>query len=230
MNLMLEDVILRRGRWSLSANGTFGKGIHLISGNVGAGKSTLALAIAGLLPAESGTILCEGLTSSMISFQFPEYHITGSTLNEECESWALDPHNLLRSANLEAKAYHDPLKLSRGELKRLHLACILAKKYDLLVLDEPFSSLDCAEKERICAEISRQSAGVTLIFTHEQSIFPRVDTIWEITNGSLHTLGSPPDALTRWSHAPHLMRQLIEKGKTPHNISPEDIMEASCRT
>jgi energy-coupling factor transport system ATP-binding protein len=230
MNLALDNVVLRLGTWSLAAEGRFGEGIHLISGDVGSGKSTLALALAGLFPIESGAIKAYGIATSMISFQFPEYHITGSTLWEECESWGLNPNNLLLSANLTEKADLDPFKLSRGELKRFHLACVLAKQYDLLILDEPFSSLDCAEKERICTSITRDCSGITLIFTHEQSIFPRVDRIWEITDGILNDLGPPSEALKKWSRAPRILKQLVAEGKPPDNISPEGILEALCRT
>jgi energy-coupling factor transport system ATP-binding protein len=230
MFLLLDKVVLRRGTWSLIAEGIFEPGIHLISGDVGSGKSTLALFLAGLVRAEQGAIHREGIRSAMISFQFPEYHITGSTLARECESWGLNPDPLLRSVNLAEKAGSDPLKLSRGELKRLHLACILANEYDLLILDEPFSSLDCAEKERICASLSERSHGITLIFTHEQSIFPKVDRIWEIQEGSLHALGALPEALQSWSHAPELLKRLVAAGKIPKNLSPDNLLEAACGT
>lgn len=228
--LSLENVTLRRGTWSLIAEGIFEPGIHLISGDVGSGKSTLAQFLAGRVQAEKGSARREEIISAMISFQFPEYHITGSTLANECESWGLNPEALLRSVNLAEKAGSDPLKLSRGELKRLHLACILAREYDLLILDEPFSSLDCAEKERICSCLSERSHGITLIFTHEQSIFPNVDRIWEIREGSLHALGAPPEALKTWSHAPWLLKRLVAAGKIPKNISQKNLLEAACRT
>ena len=131
--------------------------------------------------------------------------------------------------NLSGKIDTPPLHLSRGELKRLHLACILAGAYDLLVLDEPFSSLDCSEKERICGEISRRAKGITIIFTHEQAIFPRVDWLWEIRDGHLLYLGRVPEALSRWDHAPPLIKKLVASGKIPENIRPQDLMEAACR-
>jgi energy-coupling factor transport system ATP-binding protein len=230
LNITLDKVVLRLGTWSLAANGVFGEGIHLISGDVGSGKSTLAQFLAGMIFTDIGTIHREEIASVMISFQFPEFHITGATLTKECESWGLDPHLILPLVNLTEKAGGDPLKLSRGELKRLHLACVLEKNYDLLILDEPFSSLDCAEKERICNSISKHSRGITLIFTHEQSTFPRIDWIWEIREHSLRFLGSPPEALAKWSHAPPLLKQLIASGKKPKNISPDDLLEAACRT
>jgi energy-coupling factor transport system ATP-binding protein len=166
----------------------------------------------------------------MISFQFPEHHVTGSTVSEECSSWRVDPTMMLKQVSLSEKAALSPLCLSRGELKRLHLACVLSQDYDLLVLDEPFSSLDCREKERACTAISGRTRGITIIFTHEQAQFPRVDMLWEIAGGSLHCRGSLPDALRTWEHAPEIIRTLIRNGKIPANLTREDIREAACRT
>jgi len=230
MNLVLDSVRLGRGNWSLTAQGRFEKGIHLVTGEVGSGKSTLALALAGLLPPESGTITSSGIVSRMLSFQFPEFHVTGSTIGEECQSWGLDPDTVLSHVNLQGKREFSPHSLSRGELKRLHLACIFAKDYELLILDEPFSSLDCREKMLACKNISSRAPGITIIFAHEQSIFPRVDFLWEIRNGSLNFVGRMPEDLFQWTRAPHFIRNLIDAGKIPRNISPDDLMEAACRT
>jgi energy-coupling factor transport system ATP-binding protein len=230
MKLGLESVRFARGSWSLFSGGTFPEGIHLVTGAVGSGKSTLALLIAGLLQPASGLIVRKDISKSMISFQFPEYHVTGSSVSEECRSWGLDPGIIGAQARLVKRMDTPPLRLSRGELKRLHLACVLSEAYDLLVLDEPFSSLDCTEKERVCEEITRRSGGITIIFTHEQAIFPRVDCLWEIESGDLICLGRVPDALRQWDHAPPVIKNLVAAGKIPENIAPQDLMEAACRT
>jgi energy-coupling factor transport system ATP-binding protein len=230
MNLVLEDIVASRGDWSIAAKGMFSEGIHLISGDVGSGKSTLALIMAGHLPQFSGSVTRSNISSMIVSFQFPEYHISGTSIREECSSWGLDPETLTRSIGLTGKEDCDPFSLSRGELKRLHLACILAREYDLLILDEPFSSLDAGEKHRICSILSARSHGVTIVFTHEQAIFPRVGHIWEIVSGQLEYCGTPPGGLCNWHHAPPLILRLIAAGKVPENIAPEDLLEAACRT
>jgi energy-coupling factor transport system ATP-binding protein len=162
--------------------------------------------------------------------QFPEFHVTGTTVADECRSWGLDSTSVLSDINLMDKQDTAPLALSRGELKRLHLACVLAKKYDLLILDEPFSSLDCREKERVCELISQRTGGITILFTHEQSIFPRVDHIWELHQGLLIDRGDMPGALFRWRNAPALIKNIIATGRNLKNISPSDLQEAVCRT
>lgn len=229
MKVSLAGVQAVRGDWSLSAQGTFGEGIHLVSGDVGSGKSTLALLLSGLFPPASGTVEREGIISAMISFQFPEFHVTGPDLERECKAWGVDPGSVLAAAGLAGRETADPLDLSRGELKRLVLACVLARDHDLLILDEPFSSLDCTEKERLCAVLSGRMRGITVILTHEQAHFPRVDRIWEIQDGTLRDRGRLPSALGHWDHAPALVKDLIARGKVPANIAQADLLEAACR-
>jgi energy-coupling factor transport system ATP-binding protein len=229
MNVTLEGVRAIREEWSLAAEGSFEEGIHLVSGDIGSGKSTLALLLAGLLPPTSGTVDRKDISSTMIAFQFPEFHVTGHDLTSECKTWGLDPAEILASMGLAGRENTSPLDLSRGELKRLILTCVCARGYDLLILDEPFSSLDCMEKERFCAELSKRKKGITIIFTHERTHFPRVDRIWEIQDGSLHDRGELPSALVYWNNAPAIVKDLIARGKIPENISPSDLQEAACR-
>ena len=229
VRITLNHVNATRDHWSLTATGTFEEGVHLVSGDVGSGKSTLALMMAGLFPLSGGCIEKEGITSAMLSLQFPELHVTGLTVAEECTSWGVDPHEILGATGLTGKRDVSPLSLSRGELNRLHLACILAKNYDLLLLDEPFSSLDCEEKAKLCARIGQKSQGITIIFTHEQEILPRVTRIWEIVDGILVDCGTPPDAFRNWHHVPPLIEKLTALGCRPDNLSLDDLREAACR-
>ena len=230
MKLILDQVVARRGRWSFMAQGGFGSGIHLVTGDVGSGKSTLALIMAGLFPPEQGAVRSEQILTVMLSAQFPEFYLTGLTVAEECVSWGLDADQILRAAGLCISTSTPPLCLSRGELKRLHLACILARQYDLLLLDEPFSSLDCSEKERLCTEINHRQDGITILFTHEQATFPHIDHIWEIADNCLVDCGVLPGALERWQHAPALVKKLVRAGRVPENLTSDNIREAACRT
>ncbi len=229
MRLILDDVTVERDIWSLVASGTFSEGIHLVTGLVGSGKSTLALLMAGLCPPVRGTVVREGIKNMMLSTQFPEFHITGLSVAEECASWGLDSDTVLRSARLEISGNMSPFSLSRGELKRLHLACVFSRQYDLLLLDEPFSSLDCGEKERLCRDLTSRDQGITVVFTHEQSAFPRIDQLWEIAGGELCDLGRVPDAILRWQYAPALIKLLVGEGRCPLNLTMEEIQEAACR-
>jgi energy-coupling factor transport system ATP-binding protein len=229
MELVFDNTFFYRNGWHLEADGKFLPGVHLVSGKIGAGKSTFSLLAAGLLSPGKGSVKRQGIDSVMLSMQFPEYHVTGSTLAAEIRSWGLDPEVVLASSGLSGYAEKDPFRLSRGELKRLHLHCILSRQWDLLILDEPFSALDCREKKDVCHRIDEITGGIVIVCTHEQRFFPHVDVIWEIKSGALIRNGELPLALTRWSHAPARIRHLVERGIIPENISEDAILEASCR-
>lgn len=200
MKIRLNSLLVHHGGWNLRAEGTFKEGVHLVNGEVGCGKTTLAGIIAGLFAPHEGTVIREDIETSMLSFQFPEYHITGSTLADECSSWGLDPSPLLSSSGFERRAEESPLSLSRGELKRFHLACVLSGRYDLLILDEPFSALDCLQREILAKRISRRNSGITILFTHEQEILPRIDRLWQIRGGYLLETENP--SLNKGSRLP----------------------------
>jgi len=228
MNVTMNRAYAVRDHWSIAASGIFEEGVHLVSGDVGSGKSTLALMMAGLFPLSGGSLRKTGITSCMLSMQFPELQVTAHTIAEECTSWGASSEDIPGAAGLKGRVDSSPFSLSRGELKRLHLACVFSRDYDLLLLDEPFSSLDCAEKENVCATIGRRS-GITVVFTHEQEILPRVSRIWEIAGGVLSDRGKPPGAYTRWHHIPPSVKRLAALGRAPANISLREIEEAACR-
>jgi energy-coupling factor transport system ATP-binding protein len=230
MPLTFENVSYMRDQFRFIANGIFEEGVHLVSGKVGSGKSSLAFIASGLVRPGAGVVHRNQIRKSLLSMQFPEYHTTGITLQEEVRSWGLDPEVILESARLSGRGKQDICVLSRGELKRLHLGCVLSCDADLLILDEPFSALDCREKRVICGRIAERNQGIIIICTHEQTWLPPVDFIWEMKNGSLVSCGRVPGAITRWSLAPRHIRELLEKGLVPGNISPKAVMEATCRT
>jgi energy-coupling factor transport system ATP-binding protein len=230
VNLLLDTAVIRRGGFRLGASGTFSEGVHLVTGPVGSGKSTLALALAGILVPETGRILREGIRTLALALPFPEYQVTGNTLSEEAAAWGVDPGAVLAVAGLAGRGGEDPLRCSRGELKRLVLASILARDRDLLILDEPYGSLDCAWKAALSQMLGERRRGITVILTHEDENLPRVDGIWEIRDGGLLSLGPVPEAITRWSRPPGYIRAALDRGAVPENITPADARDAVCRT
>ncbi|MEN6611321.1 MAG: ATP-binding cassette domain-containing protein [Methanoregulaceae archaeon] len=230
MRLVLQNIRAVRESWSLAAEGTFKDGIHLVTGPVGSGKSTLAFLLADLESPQKGTVTREGIGRTVLSLQFPEHHVTGFTLAEEIRSWGLEPELVLEAAGFTCRGNDDPFRLSQGELKRLHLECVLRIPSDLLILDEPFSGLDPREKAKYCAGIAKcRTQGITILLTHEQEYFPPVDRIWEIQDGKLVSLGCPEEAYSSWRLIPVLIRDLVIRGQPPCNLSREDIREALCR-
>ncbi len=229
MQVCLEEVRIRRGSFVLQAGGIFGQGIHLLTGKVGSGKSTLGEVITRVLPPDSGRITEEGVATRILSMQFPEYHITTSTAGEEVLSWGLDPSVILAEAGLIGKGDDDLLTFSRGELKRLHLACILAGSHDLVVLDEPFAGLDDEARYWISSRLTRLSGRILIIISHDLTTLPGVDHLWEMQDGVLELIGPVPGSLSSWKNAPPLIRYLLDKGIRLSGLSWEDLAEAVCR-
>jgi energy-coupling factor transport system ATP-binding protein len=230
MRLVLDDVIIRRGSFQLTASGTFAEGVHLVTGPVGSGKSTFALGLAGAMKPVAGQIREEGIGSRTLTLPFPGCHVTGETLEGEILSWELLPAPVLEAAGLPGRGAEDPLRCSQGELKRLVLSCILAREWDLLILDEPYSSLDCAWKEMFSGRVGERRKGITILFTHEDEVLPRVDELWEIQAGRLVSLGRVPEAIRRWSRPPRYIRAALDEGAIPENITIADVRDALCRT
>ncbi len=222
------DMTVERGGFRISCRASFGTGVHIISGNVGCGKTTLALALASLI-GHVGRLDRTGIEDTLMSFQFPEHHITASRLDEEVRSWGLDPDRVLPEIGLWDRRGSDPLHLNRGGLKKLNLACVLARDPDLLILDEPFSSLDCVAKKRLCRAIESRHDKITLVFSHERSVLPKADTLSHVDSGKLIHLGSVPWSIASWKGAPPYLRHALQLGAEPENITLDDVMEALCK-
>ncbi len=177
--------MLRAGTFSLTADTVFEEGVHMIAGRVGSGKSTLGSALAGLSKVESGKIVLEGCGSPILLMQFPEYQVTGSTILREISSWGVSREDPFFSRFDAVIRNRDPFTLSRGELKRLMLACVFAKDPDFLILDEPYASLDISAKE-VLTDLIENRRGITIVFSHETEYAPKNSRKWKIHNGGLH--------------------------------------------
>lgn len=183
-SIRFDNVHLERGRFRLAADCSFGEGLHVVTGRIGSGKSTLALALAGGLRPSAGTIHLNGVRRRLLVVQFPDHHLTGATVTTEVESWGLDPAPLLQRLGLADRAGDDPFRLSRGEQKRLVLGCALGADADLLVLDEPFASLDVPARARLGCHLGRR-AGVTVVMTHADRHLPVDAARWRISEGQV---------------------------------------------
>jgi len=185
-------------------------------GPSGCGKTTLLRIVAGLERADSGTVEVEGATVDGPDGQLPP---EGRSVGMVFQAYALFPHldvtaNLafgLRDHDRQARAQRVeevlelvglgglgarlPAELSGGQQQRVALARALAPRPSLLLLDEPFSSLDAAMRGSVREDVRRilKEAGQTaLLVTHDQeealSITDRVGVMFA---GALHQFAEP---------------------------------------
>ena len=173
---------------------SIGKGERVaVLGRNGAGKSTFFLLCNGILEPGEGKLFCDGQPVTHkkkdllelrrrvgIVFQEAENQILAVTVEGEV---SFGPMNLglplqeiekrtgeaLSSMGLHDYAQRSPQFLSGGEKKRVTIADILAMEPELILLDEPTSSLDPENVTRLEETLDQLSeAGIALVVsTHD---------------------------------------------------------------
>ena len=189
-----------------------------VTGPVGCGKTTLALACAGLLghavPARiEGTIHHTSLALPLAGYVFDDplaqFTGLGGTVEEEV---AVGPENLsvprgairarvdraLAAADAVHLASRLPDELSGGERQRVALACALALEAPLLVLDEPTAQLDPEATQRFGERLRALAAngtGVLLVSQDTDLLRTFATRVLVMGDGALRATGHPDEAL-----------------------------------
>ena len=139
----------------------------VLFGPSGCGKTSILNAIANLIPFD-GSIILSGKLS--YSFQNPKL-FTNSTVFENLSFVTKDFKkidyylNLFGIGNLKKEKVY---KLSGGQMARVNIIRSLIEN-DILLLDEPFNSLDLALKEKVMTCIKKEISNKkgTIFFTHD---------------------------------------------------------------
>lgn len=164
-----------------------GESVALIGAN-GAGKSTLLRHLNGTVIPSSGRVDIGGLPVEKkhlneirkrvgMVFCNPDDQLFMPTVAQDVSfgpinlGWPLDEVKLKVSAALESVgaaplADRHPFRLSSGEKRRAALATVLVMEPDMLVLDEPVSSLD-PRSRRLLIELLKELDNTMLIATHD---------------------------------------------------------------
>ncbi|HET7571258.1 MAG TPA: ABC transporter ATP-binding protein [Gaiellaceae bacterium] len=205
-----------------------------IVGESGSGKTTLARILVGLEKASDGTITIgdvpahdysklgrkdrQKLRSTVqIVFQDPYSSLNpmlsiGSTLQEAVTTHDRRARNvdarvadLLESVGLPASyAKRRPVALSGGERQRVAIARALAVNPQLLICDEPVSSLDMSVQAQILNLLAalRAERGMSYLFiTHDLAIVRQIsDFIYVMHRGKVVESGPVEDVLDRPQH------------------------------
>ena len=191
----------------LTFSGEKGKVIGLIGEN-GAGKSTAIKNIVRYLKPDSGTIQLNGkdifkikLDSYPVSYipDTPVFYEELSLLEHLQFTKVVYPNNSLRIDDIldrmELREHLNkiPAALSKGTRQKLMIAMALLREYDLLVADEPFSSLDPKQIVLLKQTIHQQKANgkLILISSHLLDVVENIcDVFVVIKNGKLVASGT----------------------------------------
>ncbi len=183
----------------------------LFLGNSGSGKTTLLHLVAGLLRPRRGTITVAGqditqmpstvldtFRGQHIGLVFQKPHLISALSvhqnlrlaqyvaglpNDEARI-----HETLRDLGLERKKKAPIATLSQGEAQRITIARALLNKPKVILADEPTSSLDDDNCDRVIGLLQHQARkyyATLIISTHDQRIKDRIPERWALDKSTV---------------------------------------------
>jgi len=199
-----KDLIFKK------VNITFNKGnIYGLVGETGSGKTTILNIITGLIKPLGGTVKYNNLeiddrVDRKISYVSQSTYLQNSTIKNNiafgCHENEIDINKInscLESAKLglliknlpdgiETKISELGANFSGGQIQRLSIARALYADSNLIIFDEPTSSLDESTKNEILNTISRLKKNrIVIMITHSKTDLNICDKILEIKNQSI---------------------------------------------
>lgn len=177
----------------------------LILGKSGSGKTTLLNLLAGLLKPKRGEVVLDGVNLSSISEQeldqfrgknigivFQKPHLIAAlNVRQNLElahffskKKGQDIPRLLTDLGISTKSNSSVLTLSEGEAQRVSIARALANSPKLILADEPTSSLDDENTEKVIQLLKSQATKIgaaLIIVTHDQRVKNHVSNFIEVT-------------------------------------------------
>ena len=196
----------------------------VVTGPNGGGTSTMAKMIAGILKPNQGQILLDGedvtdlditqRATRGISFAFQQpVRFKGITVRDlinlasgreisDCEACGY-----LKEVGLCARDYIDRevnASLSGGEIKRIEIATVMARKTKLTIFDEPEAGIDLWSFNNLIdvfKNLRKEINGSMLIISHQERILDIADEIIVIADGKVMARGKKEEVL------PELLRE-----------------------
>lgn len=188
-------------------------------GDSGAGKTTLLRILAGLIVPDEGQIrfgqtvwfdskrkinLPPQQRNISLMFQdyalFPNMTVAENITFAQPEPNFIEVEKLLHLFGLAELQKRKPSGLSGGQKQRVALARALARKPQLLLLDEPLSSLDAEMRLLLQDEIEkvhRQWGITTVMVSHDlNEVFRLASHVIHLENGMIARIGTPDDVFS----------------------------------
>ena len=186
-----------------------------VIGKIGSGKTTLLNLLSGMLQADSGKILVNGIDLNEIDKQSfrerigyiqQEPVIFSETIHTNIDFWRGNAEALVQScarlAQFEGEVlafpngYSEPVgqrgvTLSGGQRQRLSIARALIGRPELLLMDDITASLDAANEKRLWTDLEKEYGDITcLIVTHRMATAMMADRIIVLDEGSIAAIGT----------------------------------------
>ena len=216
-----EGVVLAPAVKDFSLNIEEGEFVAILGHN-GSGKSTLAKLANGLLLAESGDVLVNGMNTKNedddikikqtvgVVFQNPDNQIVATIVEEDVafgpENLGIEPSEIRRRVDEALKTVgmyeyrkHGPHKLSGGQKQRVAIAGIIAMEPRCIILDEPTAMLDPIGRRDVMNAIKRlnRELGITVVFiTHYMEEACEADRIVVMDDAHLLMEGTPREVFS----------------------------------
>jgi peptide/nickel transport system ATP-binding protein len=219
--LVVEDLVVDHRRPPLRAVAgvslAIARGERLgLVGESGSGKSSLARAIAALLPARAGKVLLDGAPNAgatrrlQMVFQDPDASLdplmsVGASIEEPLIGFGLGDRTArakrvveqLAAVGLDPSlATRLPHQLSGGQKQRVAIARALAPEPELLIADEPLSAVDAAAQGELLALFSALKLALLFISHDIEAVAAIADRIAVMFLGRIVEI-APVEALQR---------------------------------
>ena len=187
-----------------------------ILGHIGSGKTTIGRLLAGLYEPQDGKILVDNIDIKQIApadlrenlgISMQDVWLMSSTLESNISLGAVEvsTEDVLRAAKIAgvsdfADKHPDGFKmlmkergesLSGGQRQAVSLARSLARRPQIIILDEPTSSMDSRSEQLFVKRFKEELPDATLILiTHRTSLLSLVDRVIIMENGRVAGMGT----------------------------------------
>ena len=221
-SIRIEHLLVTRGSFTLRVDEltVSPREIFAILGETGAGKTVLLEAIAGAYPVDEGAIELDGKNIETLPVQqrhlgivyqdyalFPHMSVAenigyGLKMNDvPADEAARRIERQLSLFGIERIADRFPGIISGGESQRCALARALVMEPEILLLDEPFSAVDPATKERLYQTIRdiHRAFDCTIVFvSHDfNEAVTLADRVGIVLGGKLRAIARSDELFTK---------------------------------